>query len=99
MRWSDDGEGCESCGYSGVTFCPACRGGGRAVRVTLEIPVEQDELADMAREKVRFEDTSVPRRDRRAAIARLSLGRNRKFCARQAHPARRGRGTSKQQQL
>ena len=51
-RWSDDGEGCESCGYSGVTFCPACRGGGRAVRVTLEIPVEQDELSDMAREKV-----------------------------------------------
>ena len=58
MRWSEDGEGCESCGYSGVTFCPACRGGGRAVRVTLEIPVEQDELADMARENVRFESTS-----------------------------------------
>ena len=57
MRWSDDGEGCESCGYSGVTFCP-CRGGGRAVRVTLEIPVEQKELAHMAREKVRFEGTS-----------------------------------------
>ena len=34
-RWSDDGEGCSSCGYTGVRVCPACRGGGRAVRVTL----------------------------------------------------------------
>ena len=41
-RWSDDGEGCESCGFTGVSICPACRGGGRAVRVTLEIPVEPD---------------------------------------------------------
>ena len=50
-RWSNDGEGCETCGYTCVTFCPACRGGGKAMRVTLEIPVENDELADMAREK------------------------------------------------
>jgi hypothetical protein len=42
-RWSDDGEGCSSCGYTGVSICPACRGGGRAVRVTLEIPVETEE--------------------------------------------------------
>ena len=42
-RWSDDGEGCASCGYTGVSICPACRGGGRAVRVTLEIPVETEE--------------------------------------------------------
>lgn len=26
-RWSDDGEGCASCGYTGVSICPACRGG------------------------------------------------------------------------
>ena len=44
-RWSDDGEGCSSCGYTGVNVCPACRGGGRAVRVTLEIPVETDEVS------------------------------------------------------
>ena len=42
-RWSDDGEGCASCGYTGVSICPACRGGGRAVRVTLKIPVETEE--------------------------------------------------------
>ena len=42
-RWSDDGEGCASCGYTGVRICPACRGGGRAVRITLEIPVESEE--------------------------------------------------------
>lgn len=44
-RWSSDGEGCSSCGYTGVSICPACRGGGRAVRVTLEIPVEKDEVS------------------------------------------------------
>jgi hypothetical protein len=41
-RWSDDEEGCSSCGYTGIRNCPACRGGGWAVRVTVEIPVEQD---------------------------------------------------------
>ena len=44
-RWSDDGEGCASCGYTGIRICPACRGGGRAVRITVEIPVESDEVS------------------------------------------------------
>ena len=43
VRWSDDDEGCSSCGYTGIRNCPACRGGGRAVRVTVEIPVENDD--------------------------------------------------------
>jgi len=42
-RWSDDNEGCGNCSYTGQSICPACRGGGRPVRVTLEIPVEQDD--------------------------------------------------------
>lgn len=44
-RWSDDGEGCASCGYTGIRICPACRGGGRAVRITVEIPVESDDVS------------------------------------------------------
>ena len=46
-RWSADGEGCSSCGYTGLTVCPACRGGGRAVRVTvkIEVPTEAAEKA------------------------------------------------------
>ena len=52
-RWSDDGEGCASCGYTGVSICPACRGGGRAVRVTLKIPVETEE---QTREQLRQRD-------------------------------------------
>mmetsp|Transcript_17205 Transcript_17205/g.27634 ORF Transcript_17205/g.27634 Transcript_17205/m.27634 type:complete len:510 (-) Transcript_17205:40-1569(-) len=45
VRWSGDGEGCSSCGYTGIRNCPACRGGGKAVRVTVEIPVEADDVS------------------------------------------------------
>ena len=52
-RWSDDGEGCGACGYTGLTVCPACRGGGRAVRVTvkIEVPAETDEAEAFERDR------------------------------------------------
>ena len=52
-RWSDDGEGCGACGYTGLTVCPACRGGGRAVRVTvkIEVPTETDEAEAFERDR------------------------------------------------
>jgi hypothetical protein len=52
-RWSDDGEGCGACGYTGLTVCPACRGGGRAVRVTvkIEVPTELNEVEVFERDR------------------------------------------------
>ena len=40
-RWSSDGEGCGACGYTGRMACPACRGGGRAVRVLVKLVVPE----------------------------------------------------------
>mmetsp|Transcript_9583 Transcript_9583/g.22772 ORF Transcript_9583/g.22772 Transcript_9583/m.22772 type:complete len:473 (-) Transcript_9583:78-1496(-) len=73
-RWSDDGEGCSSCGYTGVRVCPACRGGGRAVRVTLEIPVEPDpEPGRMRDDRTGFEEFELTRASTRAQIAPLAF--------------------------
>ena len=42
-KWSNDGEGCGACNYTCRTICPSCRGGGKGVRATLELKIDDEE--------------------------------------------------------
>jgi len=42
-KWSNDGEGCGACNYTCRTICPSCRGGGKGVRATLDLKIDDEE--------------------------------------------------------
>lgn len=56
-KWSNDGEGCGTCNYTCRTICPSCRGGGKGVRATLDLKIDDEETDRENMRRQRERDT------------------------------------------
>jgi len=55
-RWSDGDNGCSSCNMTGKMPCRACRGGGTAVPIALEIYMDEEGIVKERRRRSGVDD-------------------------------------------